>query len=141
MLVPAIYLLISLFQPSVKTHNEAVMVGKWKLSRKVPLEGPNRCFVDNLTFYENNEFELIFKTIISSVEKVYTYTGIVNSQGDANIALGNGVAYLKDFKQVENKVDFRFEYGENLGMFCTRENHPYPHKHLPHYIKGEKVMP
>ena len=72
---------------------------------------------------------------------MYTYTGEVNSQGDANIALGEGVAYLKDFKQVENKIDFRFEYGENLGMFCTRENHPYPHKHLPHGIKGEKVTP
>ena len=138
MLLPTLYLLLSLFQPSVKT-DEAIMVGKWKLSRKVPLDGPNRCFVDNLTFNDNNEFELVFKSIISSVEKVYTYTGEVNSQGDANIALGNGVAYLKDFKQVENKVDFRFEYGENLGMFCTRENHPYPHKHLPHDIKGEKV--
>ena len=138
MLLPTLYLLLSLFQPSVKT-DEAVMVGKWKLSRKVPLDGPNRCFVDNLTFNDNNEFELVFKTIISSFEKVYTYTGEVNSQGDANIAMGNGVAYLKDFKQVENKVDFRFEYGENLGMFCTRENHPYPYKHLPNDIKGEKV--
>jgi hypothetical protein len=133
MLVPTLYLLLSLFQPSVKTE-EAVMVGKWKLSRKVPLEGPNRCFVDNLTFYDNNEFELVFKTIISSVEKVYTYTGKVNNQGDANIVLGNGVAYL-------NKIDFSFEYGENLGMFCTREKHPFPHKHLPHGIKGEKITP
>lgn len=115
------------------------MVGKWKLSRKIPLYGSNSCFVDNLTFYDNNVFELVFKTIISSVENVYTYTGEVNSPGDANISLGKGVAYLKNFKQVENKVDFRLEYGENLGMFCTRENHPYPHKHLPHDIKGEKV--
>lgn len=115
------------------------MVGKWKLSRKIPLYGSNSCFVDNLTFYDNNVFELVFKTIISSVENVYTYTGEVNSPGDANISLGKGVAYLKNFKQVENKVDFRLEYGENLVMFCTRENHPYPHKHLPHDIKGEKV--
>ena len=94
MLLPTLYLLLSLFQPSVKT-DEAVMVGKWKLSRKVPLDGPNRCFVDNLTFYDNNEFELVFKTIISSVEKVYTYTGEVNSQGDANIALGRWCSLLK----------------------------------------------
>ena len=37
MLVPTLYLILSLFQPSVKTE-EAVMVGKWKLSRKVPLK-------------------------------------------------------------------------------------------------------
>ncbi len=140
MLIPTIYLLLSFFQAPAKM-DDAVMVGKWKLARKAPLEGPNRCFVDNLTFYENNEFELVFKTLIANVEKVYTYTGEVNSQGDANIALGNGVAYLKNFKQVENKIDFHFEYGENLGMFCTRENHPYPHQHLPHEIKGEKVKP
>lgn len=138
MLLPTLYLLLSLFQPSVKT-DEAVMVGKWKLSRKVPLDGPNRCFVDNLTFYDNNEFELVFKTIISSVENVYTYTGEVNSPKDSNISLGNGVAYLKYFKQIENIVDFHLEYGGNLGMFCNRENHPHPHKHLQHDIKGEKV--
>lgn len=140
MLLPTLYLLLSLFQP-LNVKEEAIMVGKWKLSRKVSLEGPNRCFVDQLTFYDNSEFELVFKTIIARVEKVYTYTGAVDSQGDASIALGDGVAYLKDFQQVENKIDFRFEYGENLGMFCTRENHPYPHKHLPHDIKGEKVKP
>jgi len=140
MLLPTLYLLLSLFQP-LNEKEEAIMVGKWKLSRKVSLEGPNRCFVDQLTFYDNSEFELVFKTIIARVEKVYTYTGAVDSQGDASIALGDGVAYLKDFQQVENKIDFRFEYGENLGMFCTRENHPYPHKHLPHDIKGEKVKP
>jgi hypothetical protein len=82
---------------------------------------------------------LLSKTLISNVEKVYTYTGEVNSQGDANIALGDSIAYLKNFKQVENKIDFRFEYGTNLGMFCAREDQPYPHKHLPHEIKGEKV--
>jgi len=140
MLLPTLYLLLSLFQP-LNEKEEAIMVGKWKLSRKVSLEGPNRCFVDQLIFYDNSEFELVFKTIIARVEKVYTYTGAVDSQGDASIALGDGVAYLKDFQQVENKIDFRFEYGENLGMFCTRENHPYPHKHLPHDIKGEKVKP
>ena len=140
MLIPTLYLLLSLFQPLTKKE-EAIMVGKWKLSRKVPLEGHNRCFVDQLTFYDNSEFELVFKTIIARVEKVYTYTGAVDSQGDASIALGDGVAYLKDFQQVENKIDFRFEYGENLGMFCTRQNHPYPHKHLPHDLKGEKVKP
>ena len=140
MLIPTLYLLLSLIQPLTKKE-ESIMVGKWKLSRKVPLEGPNRCFVDQLTFYDNSEFELVFKTIIARVEKVYTYTGAVDSQGDASIALGDGVAYLKDFQQVENKIDFRFEYGENLGMFCTRQNHPYPHKHLPHDLKGEKVKP
>ena len=137
MFILTLYLILSLFQPSVKT--ESAMVGKSKLSQKIPLDGPNRCFVDNLAFYDNNEFELVFKTIISSVGKVYTYTREVNIQRDANIALGNNVAYLKDFKQVEKKVDFRFEYGENLGMFCYLENYPYPHKHLPHNIKGEKV--
>ena len=140
MFIPTIYLLLSFFQAPAKM-DDAVMVGKWKLARKAPLEGPNRCFVDNLTFYENNEFELVFKTLIANVEKIYTYTGKVNSQGEANIALGDGIAYLKDFKQIENKIDFRFEYGENLGMFCTREDHPYPHKHLPHGIKGQKVKP
>ena len=137
MFILTLYLILSLFQPSVKT--EAVMVGKSKLSRKIPLDGPNRCFVDNLAFYDNNEFELVFKTIIYSVGKVYTYTREVNIQRDANIALGNSVAYLKDFKHVEKKLDFRFEYGENLGIFCSFKNHPYPHKHLPHDIKGKKV--
>ncbi len=138
MLSTTLYLLWSFFQP-LPPANDSLMVGKWKLARKVATEGPNRCFVDQLTFYDNNEFELAFKTIIASVEKVYIYNGKVNTQGDASIVLGNGVAYLKDFKQVENKIDFRFEYGENLGMFCTRDEHPYPHKHLPHDIKGEKI--
>lgn len=140
MFIPTVYLLLSLIQP-VTMDNSSLMVGKWKLARKQPLEGPNRCFVDHLTFYENNNFELVFKTIISSVEKVYIYEGEVNPQGDATIALGNGVAYLKEFRQIENTIDFRFEYGENLGMFCTRENHPYPHKHLPHELKGKKITP
>ena len=140
MFIASIYLLLSLLHPPIKL-DETVMVGKWKLARKVPIEGPNRCFVDQLTFYDDNEFELVFKTIISRVEKVYTYTGKVDAQGDANVVLGNGVAYLKNFTQVDNKIDFRFEYGENLGMFCTREHHPYPHKHLPHDIKGEKINP
>lgn len=114
-------------------------VGKWKLARKVPQEGPNRCYVDALTFYENNAFELVFKTIISNEERVYTYTGEYRENGEANIALGDGLAYLVNFTEIDNKADFRFEYGENLGMFCTREEHPYPHKHEPHDILGEKT--
>ena len=43
------------------------------------------------------------------------------------------------FNRIENNVDFRFEYGKNLGMFCTEEKHPYPHKHLPHALIGEKI--
>ena len=35
---------------------DSVMVGKWKLKRKIPVEGPNRCYVDEISFNENNEF-------------------------------------------------------------------------------------
>ena len=62
----------------------------------------------------------------SQTRSVYTYTGEITPKGDANIELGNGIAYLKDFVQINNTVDFRFEYGENLGMFCNREEHPPP---------------
>jgi hypothetical protein len=48
------------------------MVGKWKLKRKIPVEELNRCYVDEISFNENNEFELVFKTIISDVVQVYT---------------------------------------------------------------------
>ena len=34
-------------------------VGRWKLERKIPLEGPNRCYVDELTFFDETSFELI----------------------------------------------------------------------------------
>ena len=78
---------------------EVQTVGKWNLVRKIPQKGPNRCYVDMLTFYENNEFELVFKTLIANEERVYTYTGEITPKGDANIALGNGIAYLKDFVQ------------------------------------------
>ena len=122
-------------EPPIDVH----VVGKWKLTRKVPQEGPNRCYVDALTFYENNQFELVFKTIISNEELVYTYSGAYTKRGEANIALGDGLAYLVNFKEINNKADFRFEYGENLGMFCTREEHPYPHKHEPHDVLGEKT--
>ena len=125
------------------TQNEPIIkegrVGKWKLARKVPQEGLNRCYVDAVTFYGNNQYELVFKTIISNEERVYTYTGVYRENGEANIALGNGIAYLVNFKQINNKADFRFEYGENLGMFCNREEHPYPHKHEPHDIQAEKT--
>ena len=57
---------------------DSVMVGKWKLKRKIPVEGPNRCYVDEISFNENNEFELVFKTIISDVVQVYTYSGKVS---------------------------------------------------------------
>ena len=116
-----------------------LMVGKWKLQRRVPLAGPNRCYVDKLSFNENNEFELVFKTLINNVEQVYNYTGKVTNDGNARIALGDSIAYLNNFDQVENSVDFRFEYGEKLGMFCTRAEHPYPHKHLPHDLKGQLI--
>lgn len=116
-----------------------LMVGKWKLNRKIPLDGPNRCYVDRLSFNENNEFELVFKTLINNVELVYNYTGKVTTDGNARIALGDSIAYLKDFNQIENRIDFRFEYGEKLGMFCTRSQHPYPHKHLPHDLKGKLI--
>ena len=118
---------------------DSVMVGKWKLKRKIPVEGPNRCYVDEISFNENNEFELVFKTIISDVVQVYTYSRKVLENGEATLALGDGLAYLKEFNRNNDKVDFRFEYGENLNMFCTREKHPYPHKHIPHRIIGEKL--
>ena len=57
---------------------DSVMVGKWKLKRKIPVEGPNRCYVDEISFNENNEFELVLKTIISDVVQVYTYSGKVS---------------------------------------------------------------
>lgn len=134
-------LVIHHFTPQCNAVDDDLMVGKWKLSRKIPEKGPNYCFVDAITFYENNQFELVFKTIISNKEKVYVYTGEITPKGDANIALGDGIAYLKNFEQINNSVDFRFEYGENLGMFCTRENHPYPHKHEPHEVRGKKIIP
>lgn len=115
------------------------MVGKWKLQRKVVEKGPNRCYVDAVSFYENNQFELVFKTFIANKERTFTYTGEVNQEGDATLVLGDGIAQLKGFNRIENKVDFRFEYGKNLGMFCTEEKHPYPHKHLPHALIGEKI--
>ena len=117
---------------------DGLMVGKWKLNRKIPKEGPNRCYVDMLTFYEDNKFELIFKTLINNEERSYNYYGKVNLNGEAHIVLGDSIAYLKNFNQIENRVDFRFEYGEKLGMFCTREQHPYPHKHLPHDLVGQR---
>lgn len=141
-MLTSLFLLFTLSTNSVlptEPPNEDLMVGKWKISRKIPLNGPNLCYVDALTFFENNEFELVFKTLIANEERVYTYTGNVTSNGDANIALGDGVAYLKNFNQVDNTVDFRFEYGENLGMFCTREKHPYPHKHEAHDVVGKKI--
>ena len=76
-------------------------------------------------FYENNEFELVFKTLIANEELLYLHREIT-PKGDANIALGNGIAYLKDFVQINNTVDFRFEYGENLGMFVIEKNIPTP---------------
>lgn len=111
-------------------------VGKWKLTRKDPQKGPNRCYVDQLTFLEKNQFELVFKTIIDSEIMVYTYSGETSQSGEATIVLGDSIAILKDFKTVKDRIDFRFEYGDQLGMFCTRENHPYPHKHLPHNLMG-----
>jgi len=114
-------------------------VGKWKLNRKIPLEGPNRCYVDALTFTTDNQFELIFKTVIDSEVMVYTYAGNVNETGDATLVLGDSIAVLKNFNSIKDRIDFRFEYGNNLGMFCTREQHPYPHKHLPHDLMGRSI--
>ena len=60
-----------------------------KLSRKVPLEGPNRCFVDNPTFMKTMGLNLSLKPLSLVLKK----STIQESQykGDANIALGNGV--------------------------------------------------
>lgn len=132
-------LLVLILLTALPLSEDSLMVGKWKLKRKIPQEGPNRCFVDQVTFYEDNAFELIFKTIIDNEVVVYTYDGKINKEGNGNINLGDGVATLKDFSSVEDKIDFRFEYGDKLGMFCTRENHPYPHKHLPHDLEGKQI--
>lgn len=140
MLFSFLLFLFFITTPQTEPPLEVQTVGKWNLTRKVPLKGPNRCYVDMLTFYENNEFELVFKTLIANEERVYTYTGEITPKGDANITLGNGIAYLKDFVQINNTLDFRFEYGENLGMFCNREEHPYPHKHEAHDITGKKII-
>ena len=131
--------LLCLLMVPITAPNDTLTVGKWKLKRKIPKAGPNRCFVDTVSFYENNEFELVFKTIISNEVEVYTYKGKFDEKGTSTLALGDEVAYLKDFKRTESTVDFRFEYGEKLGMFCTREKHPYPHKHLPHQIIGNRI--
>jgi len=48
------------------------------------------------------------------------------------------VYYLKEFNRNNDKADFRFEYGENLNMFCIREKHPYPLKHIHHRIIDKK---
>ena len=120
---------------------DTTTVGKWKLERKIPLDGPNRCYVDELTFFDATSFELIFKTIINQEEVVYTYSGEIEQEGQTTFLLGDKLAKLVDFKKRGETVSFHFEYGENLGMFCTRKNHPYPHKHLPHDIQGRKIKP
>ncbi len=133
-------LLLIFFYPT-QTLKENTTVGKWKLERKIPLDGPNRCYVDELTFFDETTFELIFKTIINKEEMVYTYSGEIEQQGQTTFVLGDKLAKLVDFKKRGALVSFHFEYGENLGMFCTRKNHPYPHKHLPHDVKGRKIKP
>ena len=137
-----LYLLVfCLFSPTAINDDTGKTVGRWKLERKIPLEGPNRCYVDELTFFDETSFELIFKTIINEEEKTYTYSGEI-AQGEKNtFVLGNQLAKLIDFKHRGDQVSFHFEYGENLGMFCTRKNHPYPHKHLPHDLRGKKIKP
>lgn len=132
--------LLLLFTPyAAPPAEDAATVGRWKLNRKVPEKGPNRCYVDELFLYENNSFKLIFKTLIANEYRVYTYTGEITNTGEAAINLGDGIARLEDFNQVKNQIDFRFQYGEKLGMFCQRDEHPYPHKHLPHDIVGEHI--
>lgn len=132
--------LICLLYPDTSTTTSTLTVGKWKLSRKIAETGPNRCFVDSVSLFEDDTFELVFKTIIANEQRVYVYTGEVKDDGKANINLGDGIAQLKGFDKVKNRVDFRFEYGDKLGMFCKREEHPYPHKHLPHDLLGEKIQ-
>ena len=121
------------------TSTETYTVGRWKLARKVPEKGPNRCYVDELSLYENNSFELIFKTLIANEYRSYTYTGQIQNNGDASIDLGDGIATLENFNRVKNQIDFRFKYGDKLGMFCNREEHPYPHKHLPYDLVGQQL--
>ena len=95
------------FSPQDEPPIDLQRVGKWKLARKNPQEGPDRYFIMNaLTFYENNAFELVFKTIISNEERVYTYTGEYTQNGEANIALGDSTTYLVNFTQIDNKADF-----------------------------------
>ena len=125
----------NLSSPTAETYT----VGRWKLTRKVPEKGPNRCYVDELSLYEDNSFKLIFKTLIANEYRVYTYTGEINNDGEAAIELGDGIARLVKFSQVKNQVDFRFKYGDKLGMFCQRDEHPYPHKHLPHDLIGQQL--
>lgn len=134
-------LLFPLFFQSPLFIKDSTSVGRWKLERKIPLEGPNRCYVDELTFFDETRFELIFKTIINKEEMVYTYKGEIQQEGQTTFLLGDQLAKLIDFNKRGNQVSFHFEYGANLGMFCTRKNHPYPHKHLPHDLKGRKINP
>ena len=59
-----LYLLVfCLFSPTAINDDTGKTVGRWKLERKIPLEGPNRCYVDELTVFEETSLELIFKTI------------------------------------------------------------------------------
>lgn len=131
-------LLLSFLNPPT-TPSDTLTVGKWKLTRKVPITTANRCYVDQLTIRDNDTFELIFITLISNKEQTYVYEGAINPSGKTTVSLGDGIAELKNFNRKDNKVNFRFEYGKNLGMFCTREKHPYPHKHLPHQIIGKRI--
>ena len=131
--------LLSVSEVETTTTSNTLMVGKWKVKRKIAEQGPNRCYVDAVSFYENDQFELVFKTLIANKERTFTYTGEVDQDGDATLVLGDGIAQLKGFNRIEDKVDFRFEYGEKLGMFCAQDKHPFPHKHLPHDLVGEKI--
>ena len=90
-------------------------------------------------YFENETFELIFKTIISKEVQTYVYKGKINPSGKTTIELGDGIAVLRNFNSKKNEVNFRFEYGSKIGMFCTRKQHPYPHKHLPHILRGKPI--
>ena len=132
---------LSFVLPTAHTTNTLDRwVGKWKLKRSAPETGKNKCYVDTLELLDDGTFSITFHTLIEEVLARYTFVGNAKQlSGNQRIQLGDGLAYLNNLSVDSQQLQFQFEYGENLGMFCTRKHQPFDHPHLPHELIGNKL--
>lgn len=132
--VIGVVFLMAFYPELPKSFNDSKLyVGRWKLKRKQTITTKNQCYVDALSLEADGTFSITFNTVINNDLARYTFVGDFNTldQGE-KIRLGDGLAYLSNITLDKEQLAFKFEYGENLGMFCTRKHQPFDHSHLPH---------
>lgn len=75
-------------------------------------------------YFENETFELIFKTIISKEVQTYVYKGKINPSGKTTIELGDGIAVLKNFNSKKMKLIFVLNMDQKLECSVLENNTP-----------------